>query len=130
MKTSRSKDLIFNPDRVFEDGELAIAVRVIKNYLISHPCAVIIKASWLILPIDEGEINENSDHPLAVRFRGIGPMCFSIYRTSAMIEPIGDVRQATEKVVQLLFDWKKRGRRESKEREKRAVNLIEAVSSP
>jgi len=47
---------------------------------------VLLKPNWNLIPLTDGEINENSVHPLATAFKILGLSAFSIYGTSILIE--------------------------------------------
>lgn len=82
------------PDIIFKKGKLKIIARVIKKPLrCGESCPtffssslVLLKPNWNLIPLTDGEINENSVHPLATAFKILGLSAFSIYGTSILIE--------------------------------------------
>lgn len=105
--------LVYKPEKVFRRGKLQVAATTIKRPLPSRWLAlviasevVLIRANWPIVPQDEGEINENSRHPLVQELQGLDLLGFSIYGDSMMIEPFKETWEITEKVVLLLFERK------------------------
>ncbi|MBU1045711.1 hypothetical protein KJ616_01155 [Patescibacteria group bacterium] len=109
--------LVREPDRTFVQGELQIAVKLIKislstRWLVSAlvPEVILLKANWAIVPITEGEVNEYSKHPLAEGLRKelwkSSLVGFSIYGDSMMLEPLDKTWATIKRIVQLLFEWK------------------------
>jgi len=115
-KRQMSRKLIYKPDMLFREESRTVAVRIIKNYLSFPPKVVLLKANWSFLSIDEGEINETSNHSLNEKLKRMGVLTFSACRNSMVIEPLNNPRETIKEVVEMLF--------EKAEREDRATELI------
>ncbi len=101
-------------EEIFERGKLKIKARLIKNFLVScgestpilfSSAMVLLKPNWLVIPLSDGEINENSVHPLATAFKILGLSAFSIYGDSILIAIQLDQEPLTvaRKVSNFLF---------------------------
>ncbi len=93
---------------------LTVKVKTIKttslnkwNAAIVAPYVLLFVTNWPILSAAEGEINENSHHPLALTMSYLGVKIFSFSQNQGTIQPLAgqNAHKLSKRVVKLLIRW-------------------------